>query len=73
MVDKGFLIDKFCDEALVELVQPPFLRNKQQMTEHDALGNQDIALARVHVERAIQRLKVFKILQHHFPKHLLPV
>ncbi|XP_042146290.1 uncharacterized protein LOC121835842 [Ixodes scapularis] len=73
MVDKGFLIDKLCDDARVELVRPPFLRNKQRMSRTDAVLNQDIARARVHVERAIQRLKVFRILQQRFPTHLMPL
>ncbi|CAN8028488.1 unnamed protein product [Ixodes persulcatus] len=62
MVHKGFLIDKLCDDARVELVRPPFLRNKQQMSCRYAVLSQDIGSARVHVERAIQHLKVFKIL-----------
>lgn len=43
------------------------------MEKHEALRNQAIARARVHVERAIQRLKVYKILQQKFPLQLLPV
>ncbi|XP_077557411.1 uncharacterized protein LOC144172641 isoform X1 [Haemaphysalis longicornis] len=73
MVDKGFLIEKLCTERGVELVRPPFLQKKRQMSAYDASKTHEIARARVHVERAIQRLKAFKIFQGHFPVHLFPV
>ncbi|XP_077508171.1 uncharacterized protein LOC144119427 [Amblyomma americanum] len=62
MVDKGFLIDKLCLEHQITMVRPPFLRKRKQLTKNEAEKNQSIAAARVHVERAIQRMKVFKIL-----------
>lgn len=73
MVDKGFLIESLCDDARVRMDRPPFLRKKRQMESSDALKNEQIARARVHVERAIQRLKAFKVLQQKFPTQLLPV
>lgn len=73
MVDKGFLIEHQCDDACVRLVCPPFLKQRQHMSEGEALANQQIARARVHVECAIQRVKAYKILQQRFPTQLLPV
>ncbi|XP_049267957.1 uncharacterized protein LOC119379490 isoform X1 [Rhipicephalus sanguineus] len=73
MVDKGFLIENLCDEARVNMDRPPFLKKRQQLEEHEAHKNQAIARARVHVERAIQRVKAFKILQQRYPIQLLPV
>ncbi|KAM7292989.1 uncharacterized protein ISCGN_026121 [Ixodes scapularis] len=71
--NKGFLIESLCDDARVRMDRPPFLRKKRQMESSDALKNEQIARARVHVERAIQRLKAFKVLQQKFPTQLLPV
>ncbi|XP_064461554.1 uncharacterized protein LOC135371427 [Ornithodoros turicata] len=73
MTDKGFLIEHQCDDARVRLIRPPFLKQRKQMRESEALANQKIARARVHVERAIQRIKAYKILQQKFPTQLLPV
>ncbi|XP_064458895.1 uncharacterized protein LOC135369175 isoform X2 [Ornithodoros turicata] len=72
MADKGFLIDKQCEDARVTLYRPPFLGKKGQLSERAALQNQSIAAARVHVERAIQRMKVFKILREPFDADMLP-
>lgn len=72
MVDKGFLIDKLCLEHHVTMVRPPFLRNKKQLSKGDAERNQSIAAARVHVERAIQRMKLFKILDGNIGIELFP-
>lgn len=72
MVDKGFLIDELCCEHKVKLVRPPFLRKNTQLSKSDAANNQSIAAARVHVERAIQRMKLFRILRDNFSADLLP-
>ncbi|CAN7995749.1 unnamed protein product, partial [Ixodes hexagonus] len=72
MVDKGFLIDELCSEHKVELIRPPFLRKKEQLSKQDTKSNQNIAAARVHVERAIQRMRLFRILRESFSTDLLP-
>lgn len=72
MTDKGFLIDDVCQEHNVQLIRPPFLRNKVQFSKEEALLNATIAKARVHVERSNQRLKVFKILSSKVPSYLVP-
>ncbi|XP_029833686.3 uncharacterized protein LOC115318114 [Ixodes scapularis] len=71
MVDKGFLINELCREKNVKMIRPPFLMEKQ-LTAEEARANQSIASARVHVERAIQRMKLFRILRHRFDLDLLP-
>lgn len=63
MVDKGFNIDAQCESLGLGIVQPPFLRQKAQFTADDATRTIKIARARVHVERAIQRMKIFKVLK----------
>ncbi|XP_075535131.1 uncharacterized protein LOC142570655 [Dermacentor variabilis] len=72
MVDKGFLIDKLCHEHHIKMVRPPFLKTKKQLSKDDAERNQSIAAARVHVERAIQRMKAFKILGGNVGIELFP-
>ncbi|XP_077484098.1 uncharacterized protein LOC144094081 [Amblyomma americanum] len=71
MVDKGFLISELCREKNVKMIRPPFLIKKELTTE-EAKNNQSIASARVHVERAIQRMKLFRILRNRFNLDLLP-
>lgn len=62
MVDKGFDIEVECLQNYVELIMPPKLKKNelQQSAKNVALTN-SIAAARVHVERSIQRFKMFKI------------
>lgn len=72
MVDKGILIEKECDEKLVKLIRPPFLKKQKQFSKADAEATADIARARVHVERSIQRLKIFQILSQQFNWYLIP-
>lgn len=74
MTDKGFLIDDECQRRGVKLVRPPFLRAPlTQLSQIDATENVSIAAARVHVERAIQRIKQFGILNDKIDINLLPV
>lgn len=72
MVNKGFLIDDLCIKHEVKLICPPFLRDKRQFSKEEALLNSKIAKARVHVERANQRLKMFKILSTKVSSYLVP-
>ncbi|XP_064476281.1 uncharacterized protein LOC135390517 [Ornithodoros turicata] len=62
MVDRGFLIDSVCEANFIPVIRPPFKRKQCQLPKNAALETQTIAAARVHVERAIQRMKIFKIL-----------
>lgn len=73
MVDKGFLIDSICSSYGVKLVRPPFLKNKKKFTKIEAEVTRDIAKARVHVERANQRIKIFKIFSSKLDWTLVPV
>lgn len=67
MADKGFLIEEECEDNFIRLLRPPFLKNKDCLSEKEAEDNRKIAGARVHVERSIQRLKIFKILKTKYP------
>ncbi|XP_029835232.2 uncharacterized protein LOC115319400 [Ixodes scapularis] len=72
MVDKGFLIEDVCESCLIEVIRPPFLQQKQ-LSKAEALRTKKIATARVHVERAIQRIKIFKILSQKMPWSMVPL
>jgi hypothetical protein len=66
LADKGFLIQDLMP-AGVTLNLPPFL-NQAQFTVAQAELTVRIARARIHVERGIQRIKCFKILDF-IPSH----
>lgn len=72
MVDKGVIIKKECEEFFVKVHQPPFLRKKKQLSKLEAQLTAEIARARVHVERAIQRIKIFKIFHEQFNYNMVP-
>lgn len=72
MVDKGFRIENITDAHYIKLYRPPFLKNKGQFSEEEALENVEIAKARVHIERSNQRIKVFEIFSKPLPITLLP-
>ncbi|XP_072395189.1 uncharacterized protein [Diabrotica undecimpunctata] len=61
VADKGFLIKDLLP-AGVSLNIPPFL-STPQFTESQVYETQQIAEARIHVERAIRRIKCYNILQ----------
>ncbi|CAN7983522.1 unnamed protein product, partial [Ixodes hexagonus] len=71
MVDKGFHVDTECNKLGLGVVQPPFLRQQPQFSAADAKRTVIVAQARVHVERAIQRLKVFKVFKGPIPWEML--
>ena len=70
LADKGFLIRDILPQG-VSLNIPSFLVNGQ-FTQEEIVSNRQISRARIHVERAIQRLKIFSILDcipNYFKKH----
>ncbi|KAK5643913.1 hypothetical protein RI129_007758 [Pyrocoelia pectoralis] len=69
LADKGFLISDILP-AGVSLNIPPFLV-QSQFTVEEINRTTAIARARIHVERAIQRIKIFKIL-HSIPAKFRP-
>lgn len=63
LADKGFTIYKLLPQG-VNLNIPPFLSGKAKFTEEEAKLCLKIARARIHVERANERIKNFEILRH---------
>ena len=67
MADKGFVIQDLLTPLGVRLNLPPFLNSNTQMAKEDVLLTRKIAHLRIHVERAIGRVKQFRILQSTLP------
>lgn len=71
MVDKGFTINKLLQEKGCNLVIPHFLEKKGQFTRQEIEDNQRIGNVRVHVERAIKRVREFHIFDSPLPLTLM--
>ena len=64
MVDKGFRIENEIDSLGLKLLIPPNASSTSQMSPGDVALTCKIAKHRVHVERAISRVKKFKIVDN---------
>ena len=71
MADKGFDIQDLLDRLGLTLNIPPFLGLSGQMTGEDVSNTQSIAAERIHVERAINKIKTFHIFDHVIPLSLV--
>lgn len=67
MADKGFQIQDILAPFGVRLNIPPFLNSNYQMPADDVILTKKVAHLRIHVERAIGRIKEFHILQNVLP------
>lgn len=64
LADKGFpQINSELLKRQSVLIMPPFAYNPQ-FSREEVLRGYSMASVRIHVERAIQRIKIFKILEH---------
>ena len=70
MADRSFGIEDNLP-AGVSLNLPPFLNDQKKFLEEDETKTRRIAKHRIHVERAMQRIKSFRILQDTLPS--LPI
>ena len=67
MADRGFTVKEMLKELNIELNIPPFLQGRQQLPQEEVQKGRKIALLRIHVERAIGRIKTFSILKQTIP------
>ena len=67
LADKGFLVQHVLDNFDVRVETPAKLEGKQQFSIEEDVHNRKNSQVRVHVERGIRRVKVFKILQGNIP------
>lgn len=73
MVDKGIMIESELLQRDIQLVRPTFFRSEiGQFEELEQISNTKIAVLRVHVERVIQRMKIFRIITHRMEYNILP-
>jgi len=73
LADRGLTIQEDLLFRQASLVIPPSSSGKTQMTTANVIRTKQIANARIHVERAINRLKWFKLLSSTVPLTLVPL
>ena len=73
MADRGFPIqnDLILRQCILEI--PPSSSGQEQMTKSKVQQTKKVANIRIHVERAIGRVKWFSILRHTLPISLTPL
>lgn len=67
LADKGFMVQHILDGYGVIVETPEKLSKKKQFTEEQDMHNRKNSQVRVHVERAIRRVKVFRIFKENLP------
>ena len=70
MADRGFTIKDMLKQLKIELNLPPFMEGRKQLPVEEVQEGRNIASLRIHVERAIGRLKNFGILSGTIPLSL---
>ncbi|XP_048755505.2 uncharacterized protein LOC125666376 [Ostrea edulis] len=73
MADKGFTIADMLEKKGCTLNIPPFRSSSSQFSSQDVIKTQEIAKLRIHVERAIGRVKNFHIFDGVLPLWLAPL
>ncbi len=71
MADKGFPVGVLSNDMGISLIIPPFASSAQQMCAADVIATKKIAQFRINVERAMARIKKFKILSNIVPMSIL--
>lgn len=61
MADRGFSLDPYLAVQGIKLNMPAFTRGKSQLSEKEVTETRRIASVRIHVERAINRIKTYRI------------
>ena len=69
LADKGF--PQIRQVLGDKLVMPPFARTNQQFTPEECQEGYKVASLRIHVERAIARIKIFNIIKKTIPLSLM--
>ena len=73
MADRGVQIQEDLLHHYCTLSVPPGARGTSQMTKVECKKTKEITNRRIHVVRAIKRMKTFRILKNVFPLPLLPL
>lgn len=73
IVNKGFLIEEETKAKGIKIIRPTsFQSNQMQLNEADVITNTKIAVVRVHVERAIEKMTMFAMLSGSVDYNVLP-
>ena len=67
MADRGFTIKDKLQRIGVDLNVPPFMEGRSQLPASEVMEGRQIASVRIHVERAIGRIKTYTILKQTLP------
>ena len=70
MADRGFDVEDVLQPLGVQLNIPPFMRGRDQLDEKDMVETRRIASLRIHVERAIERIKNYHFFDKPIPASL---
>ena len=70
MADKGFIIQDLLNTKSASLVIPPFLGPRGKFSKSEVSETHEIARLRIHVERAIRRIKEYHIFDKVLPLSL---
>ncbi|XP_052260795.1 uncharacterized protein LOC127864943 [Dreissena polymorpha] len=71
LADRGFLISEELAVRGASLAIPPFTKGKKQLGHREVEVARRLSRVRIHVERAIERIKNFQILKHTLPISLI--
>ena len=72
MADRGFLIREELASCGAELIMPAFTKGKPQLSAYEVENSRKISNVRIHVERAMERLKNFRVLSERMPMNMVP-
>ncbi|XP_064463484.1 uncharacterized protein LOC135374457 [Ornithodoros turicata] len=67
MADRGFTLDHELQVQGIRLNTPAFTRGKSQLTQAEVTQTRRIAAVRIHIERAINRIKTYRTLKQALP------
>ncbi|KAM7299601.1 uncharacterized protein ISCGN_020167 [Ixodes scapularis] len=67
MADRGFTLEPELEVQGIKLNVPAFTKGKAQLSERDVTMTRRIAAVRIHVERAINRMKTYRIFKQSLP------
>ena len=73
MADRGFTIQDDLTPLGVQVNIPPFLKGKEQLDGEELIETRRIASLRIHVERAMERIKNYHIFDRTIPSSLTEV
>lgn len=73
LADRGFLIKEELMKKKAYLNIPPFLGGRDHFTDVEEAKTKAIAKCRIHVERAIEKMKKFRIIKQTVPSSLTPL